>query len=185
MADTPQNTNHGPRTTDHGSRLISLGVITAAHGIRGEVKVRSFTANPQDITAYGPLLDASGRHFNITITGGTKDTLIAKVEGVSSRNEAEALRNTELFIPRSALPEPDAHEYYHEDLIGLSLMTADGKPYGVIAAMHNFGAGDLAAIRQESGEEEMLPFTRETFTQIDLAKGTAVIVPPEMISEKD
>src|SRR5277367_5357467 len=102
-----------------GSRLIPLGVITTTHGVRGQVKIRSFTADPGDITAYGPLKDVSGRLFDITITGGTKDALIASIKGITTREEAESLRNTELLIARDALPETGKHEYYLEDLAGL------------------------------------------------------------------
>lgn len=152
----------------------------SAHGIRGQVKIRSFTADAHDITAYGPLRDASGRQYNITVTGGTKDTLIATVEGVDSRNEAELLGNTELFVPRSAFPKPSNNEYYHEDLLGMALVSESGEPYGTITGVHNFGAGNLISLRQTSGEEEFLPFTRKTFPKIDLEKGIVVIVPPEI-----
>lgn len=165
----------------HDSRLISLGVITTVHGVKGQVKVHSFTSDPHDITAYGPLSDASGtRKFKLTVTGRTKDSLIASVEGVNTREEAESLRGTEFFIPRHALPKTRANEYYHEDLVGLTLVTKSGDTYGIIAGVHNFGAGDLLAIRQSSGEEEFLPFNRTIFPSIDIEKGTAVIVPPEI-----
>jgi 16S rRNA processing protein RimM len=181
MVDKKTTSHHSPPASKH-SRLISLGVISGAHGIRGQVKIKSFTANPEDISCYGPLLDSSGKQYQLTITGGTNDALIATVGGVTDRNAAEALRNTELFVPRSALPEAGKHEYYHEDLVGLKLLTQDGRPYGTIAAMHNFGAGDLVAIKRESGEEEFLPFTRAIFQEIDIKEGRVVIAPPEIVT---
>jgi 16S rRNA processing protein RimM len=162
------------------SRLISLGVITSAHGIRGQVKIRSFTASPSDITKYGSLTDASGKEYILTVTGGTKDALIATVEGINSRNDAEALAGTELFVPREALPKTKKNEYYHEDLIGLKVVTKDGALYGTVTGMHNFGAGDLIALKKEDGEEEFLPFTQAIFTTIDPEKGVLIIVPPEI-----
>ena len=163
------------------SRLIPLGVIATPHGIRGQVKIRSFTANPEDITAYGPLSGKTGRVFHISIEGGAKDAFIASIEGVVTREEAEALRNTELYVPRSALPKPKKNEYYHEDLRGLKLITPGGEPYGTIAFVHNFGAGDLIAVTLPSGEEELIAFNNTTFPEIDVEKGVATIVPPEVI----
>jgi 16S rRNA processing protein RimM len=182
---TKKDILHHPPSTAHHSRLIPFGAITTAHGIRGEVKVRSFTADPRDITAYGPLRDASGRSFNLTVTGGSKDALIARIEGVNTREAAEALRGTELLIPRDALPKPKDNEYYHEDLVGLTLITESGEVYGTIAGVHNFGAGDLIAVRQRSGEEDFLPFTRTIFPRVDIEKGTVLIVPPEIAPPED
>lgn len=169
--------------TDKNSRLIAMGIISTAHGIRGDVKLRSFTAVPEDITAYGPLQDKSGKQYIVKLKGGAGDALIASIAGVTTREAAEALRNTELFIPRTALPTTKQGEYYHEDLVGLTLLTHTGKKYGTITAIHNFGAGDLAAIARESGEE-LLPFTRAIFTQIDLKVGTCIIVPPEITADE-
>lgn len=164
------------------TRLIPLGVITGAHGVRGQVKIRSFTANPEDITAYGALTDKNGRVFDITITGGTPDAFIANIKGISTRDDAEKLRNIELCVPRSALPAAQENEYYYEDMVGLKVLTADNTPYGTITAMHNFGAGDIVAIKRFSGEEELVPFGKKTFLKIDVSSGIAVIVPPEIIA---
>ena len=174
-----------PRTSSAAdtSRLILLGVITQAHGIRGEIKLKSYTAEPEDITAYGPLRDKSGTLIALTLTGGTKDSLIAKIKGIETRDAAEKLRNTELFVPRNALPPPRENEYYHEDLVGLNILTEKGEAYGNILAMHNFGAGDLASIKRITGEEELLPFTRKTFLKIDFENSLCIIRPPEMIGQ--
>ena len=173
------------KPTDGNKQLISLGTIATAHGIRGEVKLRSFTADPYDITSYGPLSDKTGKQYNITVTGGTKDALIARIEGVTTRDAAEALRNTELFVARDALPETDEHEYYHADLIGIKLSLESGEAFGTITGVHNFGAGDLVAVMLASGEEELLPFSKATFPNFDIKKGMGIIVPPEVIADEE
>jgi len=175
---------HDRQTTNDKQRLIPLGVITGAHGVRGQVKLRSFTADPHDITAYGPLRDASGKSYAVTVTGGTKDALIASVDGVTTREGADALRNTELLVPREALPKAGAHEYYHEDLMGLRVTTGDGADYGSITGVHNFGAGDLLEVTRADGTEELLPFTRKTFPRVDPEQGIAVIAPPEPLGDE-
>lgn len=164
-------------------RLIRLGVIMSVHGVRGQVKIRSFTANPEDITAYGPLQGKSGNVYDISVTGGNNGVLIATVAGVTTRDDAEKLRNTDLFVPRSALPEPDENEYYHEDLIGLTVITEDGKDYGRIQSISNFGAGDIAIVKLASGDEEYLPFNKEIFPVIDTRNKKIVVSPPEMIKQ--
>ena len=173
---------HKAHTTDNGQHLIKLGVIAAAHGIRGEVKIRSFTDIPEDIVSYGPLQDGAGKTYHLTLKGGTNDQLIASIKGIDDRNAAESLRNTELFVARAALPSARKNEYYYEDLAGLKLVTKDGKPWGTLLRMHNFGAGDLAEVKSVSSEEEYLPFNTAIFTHIDLANGTCVIVLPEIES---
>ncbi len=167
----------------NSERLIALGVIASAHGIRGQVKIRSFTADPRDITAYGPLKDHTGRVYKLTIAGQNKDMLFASIEGITDRDAAEALRNIELFVPRDAFPEPQEHEYYHEDLVGLEILTPDGKLFGTILAVHNFGAGDLLSVKLVSGKEEFYPFTRSIFPEINIAKKIAIIEPPAIISD--
>ncbi len=181
MKSKDTNSTHHASSTDHDLRLIVLGVITAPHGIRGQVKIRSFTANPEDLTAYGPLTSKSGAVFEVKITSHTKDVLIADIKGVNSRDDAEKLRGIELCVPRSALPDSDENEYYHEDLVGLKVQTQSGEPYGIIEAVHNFGAGDLVSLKLISGKEELLPFTKASFPNIDIKKGIAVIEPPVFV----
>jgi 16S rRNA processing protein RimM len=159
-------------------RLIVLGVIGAPHGVRGQVKIRSFTADPADITSYGPLKDKNGKVYVVSITGLAKDGIIASISGANTREEAEKLRNIELSVPRSALPEAESGEYYYEDLVGLRVLLENSEPYGIISAVHNFGAGDLVVIKNISGEEELVPFSKTTFPHIDIAGGTALFIPP-------
>lgn len=158
---------------------LCLGVITGAHGIRGQVRIKSFTADPEQLTAYGALSDAKGdKVFKLTVNGQSKGQLIAKIKGVNDRNAAEDLKGQELFIERSRLPAPDEEEFYHADLIGLAVETIDGEAYGTVKAVHDFGAGDILDIKLTSGKGAMLPFTKETVPTIDLDAGKLVVNPP-------
>ena len=168
-------------------KLLCLGVISGAHGIKGEVVIRSFTAAPLDIGAYGPLSDRQGgREFVITPLRLAKKGVIARIEGVNDRNMAESLRGTELFIERRCLPEPeDEDEFYYADLIGLEARSPDGKRLGEVVAMHDFGAGDLIEIHfDESGKSEIFPFERKTVPLIEIKKGFVVFSPPHVIEKK-
>ena len=159
---------------------VCVGAIAAAHGIKGEVKIKAFTVDPKSVGAYGPLLDESGqRSFalsNVRPTG--ESTVIARVEGVGDRNAAEALRGLRLYAPRAALPATDEGEYYHHDLIGLEAALVSGEAFGKVVGLDNFGAGDVIEIEHD-GETVVLPFTDETVPTVDLAAGRVVIVLPE------
>lgn len=166
---------------DSNSRLILVGIIGSAHGVRGQVKLRSFTSSPENITSYGDLQDTSGNRYRVKLVSGNKDVLIAKVEGVDTRDAAEKLRNIKLYVERSALPEPKKNEYYHEDLVGLEATTEDGAAYGHVVGVHNFGAGDIIEIKLVSGKEELLPFNKATFPVVDVKNKKLVVSPPEVI----
>lgn len=122
--------------------FVSVGVITGAHGIKGEVKLRSFTADPAAIAGYSPLATAAGRMLEISKLRAQKDGFIASLKGVADRNAAEALRGTELFVPRASLPEPEAGEFYLDDLVGLVVYQGETR-LGKIVGIENFGASDL------------------------------------------
>lgn len=164
-----------------GLHLICLGVISGAHGVRGQVKIRSFTSSPDDISSYGALRDKAGKIYNINITGRTNDVLIASIDGIDDRDSADKLRNIELFVERSALPEPDKDEYYLEDLMGLEVLTQDNMHYGYIISVNNFGAGDILEIKLASGKEEFQPFNKSIFPVIDIKNKRLIILPPENI----
>ena len=158
---------------------ICVGAVAGAHGVRGLVRVKSFTETPADIAAYGPLSDADGtRCFSLEVTGSAKGVLLARIEGVGDRDAAEALKGTELFVGRNALPQAAEDEFYHTDLIGLSAVLADGSPYGTVRALHEFGAGDMIEIILDGGGVSVLPFTRAVVPEIDLDGGKIMIVPP-------
>jgi 16S rRNA processing protein RimM len=166
--------------------LVLLGRVSDAHGLKGEVKIASFTANPLDLAAYGPLTAASGARFEVLeIRGFKAGTVIARLKGVSDRDAAEALKGTELFVPRAALPETDDGEFYHSELIGLAATSPEGEKLGEIVGVHNFGAGDLLEVRPpERGATWLVPFTEARVPEVDVRAGRVVILPePELEPE--
>lgn len=164
-------------------RLILLGEIGPAHGVRGEVVVRSHTAMPEDIAAYGPLHDETGRRtFALTVVRVTPKGVVVKIAGFGDRTAVEALRGTRLYVPRSKLPHPAAGEFYHEDLIGLEAAAPDGSKLGTVVGVQNFGAGDLIEIRRTGAREtEFVPFTDAAVPTVDTAARRIVVVMPEMV----
>jgi 16S rRNA processing protein RimM len=157
-------------------RLILMGRIAGAHGLKGLVKLQSFTGEPAAIGRYGPLLDATGqRRFEVTVQNLVKGGVVARIEGVADRTAAEKLRGIELYLPREALPPAAEGEYYHADLIGLAVALADGTPFGVVRAVENFGAGDLLTIDRPGTGSVSLPFTDRVVPVVDLAAGRIVV----------
>lgn len=156
---------------------VLLGIIATAHGIRGEVIVKSYCNVPEAIASYGPLYDESGaRTFTFKIRGATKRGLIARIAGIEDRNAAELLRGTQLYVDRDKLPEPEDDEYYHEDLIGLTAIEPDGTAIGEVIAVQNFGAGDLLEVRLQGGRRtEFFPFEERFVPDIDVDAGTLTI----------
>lgn len=174
-------------TNSHEDRRILLGQITGAHGIRGDIIVRTFTADPDGIAAYGDLTDKSGlQPLSLKIVRVTDKGIVARVKGVSDRNGAEALKGRELYVLRSRLPEANDEEYYHADLIGLAAITADGAAYGKVIAVQNFGAGDLLEIRTRDGRDsEFIPFTNACVPIVDIKAQTVTVVPLVMTGEQE
>ena len=167
---------------------IRVARIGAAHGIRGEVKLWSFTEDPLAVTDYGPLETEDGaRRFEIEAARLAKDHLVARLKGVADRDAAEKLRNTDLFVSRDRLPPiEDADTFYHADLVGLAAVGEDGAALGTVTAIHNFGAGDLIEIASAAGGEALLlPFNETTVPTIDLKAGRLVVVPPAVIEAKE
>jgi 16S rRNA processing protein RimM len=153
--------------------------------LQGEVRIRSFTAHPAAITEYGPLEDETGaRLFEIESLRVTPKALSARLKGVTSRDEAEALTGTKLYVPHSRLPAREEDEWYHTDLIGISALDREGVAIGSVVAVHNFGAGDLLEIRPASGGNTVLmPFTRDTVPEVDVEGGWLRIAPPDGLFE--
>ena len=153
----------------------------AAHGVRGKIKLWSFTQDPLAVADYGPLETADGRTLEIEHLRPAKDFLIARVAGVSDRTAAEALRNLELYVARDRLPPIEEEAtWYISDLIGLAAQTPDGAPVGKVAAVHNFGAGDLLELTvADGGQSVMLPFTADTVPEVDVTAGRVVVVLPK------
>jgi 16S rRNA processing protein RimM len=159
---------------------ICVAQIGAAHGIRGEVRLRSFTQDPMAIKAYGPLESEDGsRRFEIEALRPAKDHFVARLAGVPDRDAAEKLTNIKLYVSRDRLPPIDDDDtFYHADLVGLSAVTLDGVELGKVTAILNFGAGDLVEIKPDGGGEPlMVPFTEAAVPKIDMAERRMIVVP--------
>jgi 16S rRNA processing protein RimM len=161
---------------------VCVARIGAAHGVRGAVKLWTFTEDPLAVKRYGPLLTKDGaRQFEVTHAREAKGHLVATLKGVATREEAERLNGIELYIAREKLPATSEDEYYHADLIGLAAETAAGQPLGRVIAIHNFGAGDIIEIAPPNGATTLLPFTNAVVPSVDLAGGRVVIELPDEI----
>ena len=161
---------------------ICVARIGAAHGVRGAVKLWTFTQDPLAVKAYGPLMTKDGaRQFEVTHAREAKGHLVATLKGIATRDEAERLNGIELYVAREKLPATDEDEYYHADLIGLAAATSAGEPLGRVTAIHNFGAGDIIEIAPPHGPTLLLPFTNAVVPSVDLAAGRVVIELPKEI----
>lgn len=157
-------------------RLVILAEIGAAHGIRGEVRVRSHTADPLAFSRYGPLTGSDGRSYEVTAARLAKDMVITRLNGVADRTAAEKLNGVTLAVKRSALPhDEDEEEYYHADLLGLAAVDATGHVWGTVTAIHDFGAGDLIEITAPDRRTFMVPFSRAAVPVVDRAQGRLVM----------
>jgi 16S rRNA processing protein RimM len=159
---------------------ICVAQIGGPHGIRGEVKLKSFTADPMAVSEYGPLENEDGSaSFALEALRPAKGHLIARLRGVEDRSAAERLTNLKLFVPRERLPRTAADEFYHADLIGLSAFDAEGNQLGTVVGVHDFGAGDILELKPMAGGPTiMLPFTLAFVPSIDIAGGRIVVAPP-------
>jgi 16S rRNA processing protein RimM len=154
---------------------VLLGVVAAPHGIRGLVRIKSFTEDPMSVGAYGPLSDETGKKaYRVEALSAARGAVLARIEGVADRTAAEALRGLRLYVERSALPEAGEREWYEADLIGLAAIGRDGRDWGKVIAFHDFGAGSV----MEVSGGVMLPFTDEAVPEIDVEGGKVVVDPP-------
>jgi 16S rRNA processing protein RimM len=161
---------------------ICVARIGAAHGVRGQVKLWTFTEDPFAVKEYGPLSTKDGsRQFEVTHVREAKDHLVATLKGVATRNDAERLNGIELYVSRDKLPATEDDEYYHADLIGLAAVTTADEPLGRVTAIHNFGAGDIIEIAPPQGSTLLLPFTNAVVPTVDLSGGRVVIDLPQEI----
>ncbi|MEY9125710.1 ribosome maturation factor RimM [Bradyrhizobium yuanmingense] len=168
------------------SALVCVARIGAAHGVRGAVKLWTFTEDPFAVRRYGPLSTKDGRRqFEIAQVREAKDHLVATFKGVATRDEAERLNGIELYVAREKLPATDEDEYYHTDLIGLAAVTTDGDALGRVLAIHNFGAGDIIEIAPLKGPTMLLPFSNAVVPEVDLEGGRVVIALPQEIEGDD
>jgi 16S rRNA processing protein RimM len=165
---------------------ICVARIGAAHGVRGAVRLWTFTEDPFSVKTYGPLSTKDGaRSFEVAQLREAKDHLVATFKGVTTRDEAERLNGIELYVPRDKLPATEDDEYYHADLIGLAAVTPGDEPVGRVVAIHNFGAGDIIEIAPASGPTILLPFSNAVVPTVDLAGGRVVIDTPTEIEGDD
>ncbi|WP_366657528.1 ribosome maturation factor RimM [Fodinicurvata sp. EGI_FJ10296] len=167
--------------------LVCVGEISATHGVRGLVRIRPFTEEPDGVLAYGSPTDATGsRRFDIDLKSWSKGAWIASIEGVGDRTAAEKLRGTRLWVPRDRLPPPDDDDsFYYHDLIGLSALLPDRSPFGRVRGIANHGAGDVLEIEKPDGETVFVLFTRQSVPQVDVPGGLIVVDPPPMTGDED
>jgi 16S rRNA processing protein RimM len=165
------------------SDLIQVGRVAGAFGVRGEVRITSFTAEPLALLDYKDLRREDGSAgLTLTSARAAKGGIVGRAKEIETREQAEALRGLKLYIPRSQLPEPDEDEFYVSDLVGLSVVTAEGEALGRIKAVQDFGAGDLIEIvPPEGGATWYLPFTREAVPEVRMADGVVVAVKPDEV----
>lgn len=163
------------------SDKVCVGAIAGAFGVRGEVRLKSFTAIPEDIEKYAPLeTEDRARSFTVKITRQIKNGLSARLSGISTKEEADALRGVQLFVPRDRLPSLPDDEFYHADLIGLEVTDTGGASLGKVLAVINNGADDLLELSAPGQKQTvLLPFTKAVVPTVDLAQGRIVADPPE------
>ncbi len=160
--------------------LLLVGVVGAARGLKGEVRIKSFTANPADIGSYGELTDEAGNAcYKIKVTGKHKESVLARIEGVEDRTAAEKVRGLKLFVRREQMPKLEKDEFYFSELVGLDAVLVDGKKWGRVVLADDFGAGPVLEVVLASGKNEMVPFTLDVVPEVDLEKGLIVVIPPE------
>jgi 16S rRNA processing protein RimM len=164
-----------------------LAAITGSYGVRGEARVKSFCAEPSALGDYGPLSDEKGsREFKVTITRPVKGGFAVRLSGVKTKEEADALKGVRLYAPREALPDLPDDEFYHADLIGLTVVDTGGADLGQVHAVMNHGAGDLLEVRQKGRSGTVLvPFTQAIVPTVDLTAGRIVVDPPEGLFDED
>ncbi|MDD3669419.1 MAG: ribosome maturation factor RimM [Alphaproteobacteria bacterium] len=165
------------------SHLVCVGQIVKAHGIKGLVCIQPYLNDPAGLTAFGALTDESGRRiFEIDVRGRRGDILLAALPGIADKTAADALKGTKLYVHKDKLPALAADEYYHRDLVGLAVVH-QGKPFGSVAQVANYGAGDILDIRLASGKTIPFLFSRQTFPVVDIARKTIEMAGPDNMEE--
>ena len=162
------------------AKLVLVGHVSGGFGVRGEVRIHTYTADPMALTAYGPLLRADGTvALTVQSARPTKDGVVARIKEIATKEQADALRNMKLFVPRERLPDTEEDEFYLTDLIGLECRDPDDAVIGTVKAVQNFGADDILEIAPAAGGPTWyLPFTREAAPEIHIADGWLRVVRP-------
>lgn len=167
-----------PQNQTKPENPVLLGVVGGAHGLKGECRVRSFTESPVELGAYGPLFDTAGNRYTVKSARLQKNVVVVRFAEVEDRNHAERLNGRELFIDRSAFPEPEeSDEFYLGDLVGLAVETVAGVAVGTVVAFHDFGAGDIVEIKPPEGQTVMIPFSEAAVPKIDADRGVMIVEP--------
>lgn len=160
------------------TRLTCVGALAGAFGVQGEVRLKSFCADPAAIADYAPLVTEDGRSFGIRIVKPLKGAFSARLTGIATREAAEALKGTRLYVPRDRLPDPGDDEFYHADLIGLAVVDTGGAALGTVRAVLDHGAGDILEIACPGKPDLLVPFTRALVPTVDIAGGRIIVDPP-------
>jgi len=164
------------------NRDVLLAAILGAHGLKGEVRVKTFTESPERLGAYGPLHAKDGRLFTLeSVRPGKDGEAVAAFAEIRDRDAAEALKGTELFVSRAVLPKAENGEFYHADLVGLAAEDKEGRRLGRVLSVQNYGAGDVLVIASDTGDEILLAFTRDNVPEIDLAAGRLIVTVPDEV----
>ena len=159
--------------------LVCVGAIAGGFGVQGEVRLKSFCPDPAAIADYAPLLTEDGRSFDARITRALTGAFAVRLTGVATREQAEAMKGTRLYVPRERLPSPGEDEYYHADLIGLPVLDTGGAQIGRVKAVLDHGAGDILEVARPGKTDLLLPFTRAVVPTVDIAGGRIIADPPE------
>src|SRR5690349_2259638 len=160
-------------------RQLLVGVISGAHGVKGLVRLKSFTEEPEALFTYKPLTDEDGKEYALKLKGATNTHFIVEIKGLKERDQAEALKNTKLYVPRASLPKLKKREFYEADLVGLKTLDKKGKTCGKVLAVHNYGGGAFLEIEPTQGKSFMLPFNKDCVPDVDVEAGQVTIAPPE------
>ena len=168
--------------SDPNSKNICIGIITSVNGVKGYVKIKNYTESHDDLANFDNIFDDEGRIYKISLISQKKDCVVAAIEGVNSRNEAETLRNRKLYIKRSSLPEVAEEEYYHADLVGLEAKYGDGSVFGTVIGVMNFGAGDILELHDASMNKSVYyPFSKQFVPEINISEKYIIITQLEEV----
>lgn len=169
-----------------GDTQVCLGVIVGARGLKGDVRIKSFTADPNDVAGYGPLMTDDGASLDLKITGEAKGVVIGRIKGIDDRTGVEALKGQKLYVERDALPSTDdEEEFYHADLVGITVVDETGKECGTVGAIYDFGAGDVVDLRLPDGRTVLVPFTSAAVPTVDIAAGRMTVLASAVAAAED